>query len=411
MTKQRTAPHPRADRIDPPAAAAGQTDGPVSRSMILQAALGIIDRAGIDGLSMRRLSDEVGRDPTVLYRHVPSKAALLDGVAEIVLDQLRVDTADPDWARECVTGGMSSGEGVLHAIRDPVYTVKKGVSVMTDPGVADKRLLLDEREFYSALEVMKREGNILSRIVRDAWDCRPVLRTLTKNTHTRVTNGFISIVGHITIEELRQKLDHTSMANGYANRFLFACVHRSKMLPFGGDARDATDLGMRTRVAIETARNFDRVSMTAAAMERWVAVYPQLSGEVQGLMGSLTARAEGQTIRLALIYALLDGGAAIDRVHLEAALAVWAFCDASTRFIFGDVTGDTIADAILRALRSAGAAGKTRTEIYTLFSSNRRSGDIGRALELLMQRGKARSFTTRPPPGRRGRPTETWYAI
>ena len=226
---------------------------------------------------------------------------------------------------------------------------------MTDPGIEDKRLLLDEREFYSALEVMKREGNILSRIVRDAWDCRPVLRTLTKNTHTRVTNGFISIVGHITIEELRQKLDHTSMANGYANRFLFACVHRSKMLPFGGDALDATDLGTRTRVAIETARNFDRVNMTAAAMELWVAVYPQLSGEVQGLMGALTARAEGQTIRLALIYALLDGGAAIDRVHLEAALAVWAFCDASTRFIFGDVTGDTIADAILRALRSAGA--------------------------------------------------------
>ena len=119
-----------------------------------------------------------------------------------------------------------------------------------------------------------------------------------------------------------------------------------------------------------------------------------------GLLGALTARAEAQTIRLALIYALLDGAGEIDRVHLEAALAVWAFCDASARFIFGDVTGDTIADAILRALRSAGATGKTRTEIYTLFNSNRRSGDIGRALELLMQRGKARisyhTATTRP---------------
>jgi AcrR family transcriptional regulator len=72
-------------------------DGLVSRPMILQAALRIIDRDGSDGLSMRRLSEEVGRDPTVLYRHVPSKAALLDGVAEIVLGQLRVDTSDPDW--------------------------------------------------------------------------------------------------------------------------------------------------------------------------------------------------------------------------------------------------------------------------------------------------------------------------
>jgi len=76
----------------------GRDAGPVSRSTILQAALRIIDRDGIDGLSMRRLSEEVGRDPTVLYRHVPSKAALLDGVAEIVLGQLEADTSDPDWA-------------------------------------------------------------------------------------------------------------------------------------------------------------------------------------------------------------------------------------------------------------------------------------------------------------------------
>lgn len=103
MTKQRTPPDPGADRTDSSTAAAGHADVPVSRSVILQAALGIIDRDGIDGLSMRRLSEEVGRDPTVLYRHIPSKAALLDGVAEVVLGQLRVDTADPDWAGQLRT--------------------------------------------------------------------------------------------------------------------------------------------------------------------------------------------------------------------------------------------------------------------------------------------------------------------
>jgi AcrR family transcriptional regulator len=97
MAKQQTAPDTGAGGTGL-TAANGRDDGPVSRSTILQAALRIIDRDGIDGLSMRRLSEEVGRDPTVLYRHIPSKAALLDGVAEIVLGQLRVDTADPDWA-------------------------------------------------------------------------------------------------------------------------------------------------------------------------------------------------------------------------------------------------------------------------------------------------------------------------
>jgi len=78
----------------------GEYNGPISRSLILQTALGIIDRDGVDRLSMRRLSDAVGRDPTVLYRHLPNKAAVLDGVAEIVLGQLTVDTADSDWAAQ-----------------------------------------------------------------------------------------------------------------------------------------------------------------------------------------------------------------------------------------------------------------------------------------------------------------------
>ena len=99
---------------------------------------------------------------------------------------------------------------------------------LIDPGVTDKRLLLDEREFFSALAVMQRQGNTLSTVIRDAWDCRPVLETLTKKEPSKATKPFISIVGHITVDELRQSLDHTSMANGYANRFLFCCVRRSQ---------------------------------------------------------------------------------------------------------------------------------------------------------------------------------------
>jgi len=49
---------------------------------------------------MRRLARALGRDPMILYRHAPNKAALLDGVAEIVLTQLKVDSADPDWAAQ-----------------------------------------------------------------------------------------------------------------------------------------------------------------------------------------------------------------------------------------------------------------------------------------------------------------------
>jgi AcrR family transcriptional regulator len=70
---------------------------PINRAAVLASALEIIDRDGVDSLSMRRLGCAVGRDPMVLYRHVPNKAAVLDGVVEVVFAQLSVDTANPDW--------------------------------------------------------------------------------------------------------------------------------------------------------------------------------------------------------------------------------------------------------------------------------------------------------------------------
>src|ERR1022692_142775 len=86
---------PTVDRI-----VAANRDGKVTRDVVLATALQIIDRDGIVGLSMRRLARALDRDPMILYRHAPNKAALLDGVAETVLAQLMVDSADPDWAAQ-----------------------------------------------------------------------------------------------------------------------------------------------------------------------------------------------------------------------------------------------------------------------------------------------------------------------
>jgi AcrR family transcriptional regulator len=82
---------------------AASRNGKVTREMVLATALEIIDRDGADALSMRRLAAALGRDPMILYRHAPNKAALLDGVAETVLAQLQVDSADPDWAAQLRT--------------------------------------------------------------------------------------------------------------------------------------------------------------------------------------------------------------------------------------------------------------------------------------------------------------------
>lgn len=73
---------------------------PLTRATVLAAALEIIDRDSVEQLTMRRLGKRLGHDPMALYRHATDKSALLDGITEFVLEQLRVDTEDPDWRHQ-----------------------------------------------------------------------------------------------------------------------------------------------------------------------------------------------------------------------------------------------------------------------------------------------------------------------
>jgi AcrR family transcriptional regulator len=92
---------PPADRTPGDTAANGT--GKITREVVLAAALALIDAEGADALSMRRLARALDRDPMILYRHAPNKAALLDGVTETVLAPLTVEPADPDWAAQLRT--------------------------------------------------------------------------------------------------------------------------------------------------------------------------------------------------------------------------------------------------------------------------------------------------------------------
>lgn len=62
----------------------------LSRERIVRAAIGLIEREGEDGLSMRRVAKELGVAVMSLYNHVPNKAALLDGVAAEILGGMEV---------------------------------------------------------------------------------------------------------------------------------------------------------------------------------------------------------------------------------------------------------------------------------------------------------------------------------
>jgi DNA primase len=318
--------------------------------------------------------------------------------------------ADEVWFDARTASGLSSGEGLINAVRDQVtkWDAKAQQFEVADPGVADKRLLVTEPEFAGALSAMERHGNTLSPVIRNAWDGQ-VLQTLTRTSPLKATGAHVSIIAHITEDEARARLTRTEMANGFANRFLFCCMKRSKLLPHGGALAetDLLDLRRRVKEAVEFARQVGRIKMTDEAAKAWEAAYPELSAERAGLAGAVIARSEAQVIRLSLIYALLDCQDAISPHHLEAAIAVWAYCEESALRIFGTSLGDPIADDILRALRESGATGMTRTAINSLFSRNRSSDQISAALTLLTTKGYARA----EPKMTNGRSSEIWFAV
>ena len=154
--------------------------------------------------------------------------------------------------------------------------------------------------------------------------------------------------------------------------------------------------------------NFSRdtpLGWAKSAIPIWRDAYEDLSEGKPGLTGAVTSRAEAQTLRLALIYALLDGADDIHDVHLNAGLAVWRYCEQSVAVIFGTSIGDPLADEIHRMLK-ASPDGLTRAGIYDMLGRNRSRDEIGQALAALLRAGVAR-FESRPT---KGRPEERWFA-
>jgi hypothetical protein len=98
---------------------------------------------------------------------------------------------------------------------------------------------------------MKRDGNTLSMVARNAWDDKP-LQSMTKNSPQKATRTHITIIGHVTKSELLKHLTEEKLGYGIANRFLFFLVRRVNILPLGGGESPITEDQMeRLRRAIE----------------------------------------------------------------------------------------------------------------------------------------------------------------
>ena len=103
------------------------TREPLTRERVVEAALAFIDAHGVDALSMRKLGSELGVEAMSLYNHIPSKAALIDAVTELLYSEV-LDSYDPqpDWTWEQRT------RSIAHVYRQVALSHAESFSLMAD---------------------------------------------------------------------------------------------------------------------------------------------------------------------------------------------------------------------------------------------------------------------------------------
>ena len=254
-------------------------------------------------------------------------------------------------------GPLSTGEGLAHHVRDESdeererHQRQNPNEPIREKG--DKRLIILDEEFASGLACTKREGNTLSMGIRCFWDSGDYA-PLTKSNPVTVRGAHISILTHITMQELAVCLGDVQAVNGFGNRFLWICARRSKLVPLPARMPDAELAPLQRELwrLVGLAQQRGTITMTPPAVDLWKSLYAELSQEHSGLAGSIINRAEAQTLRLALIYALLEGAERINEKHLQAALAMWSYAQESALYIFGDRVADPLEEKVLAALKA-----------------------------------------------------------
>lgn len=317
--------------------------------------------------------------------------------------------------------GISSGEGVIHQIRDPKIKhelnrkTQKVEEITIDAGVTDKRVLFCLSEFQQCLAAMRRQDSILASIIRQAWD-KGAIAAPSKNNESFASNSHISIIGSISKEELLAETTAADAQNGTLNRFLFTCSQRSRLLPEGGklntlyESDKWTDIQYRFSENIRAAAR-GQIIRDVETQNDWGrdaspddGLYKKLSEPRIGLWGALTARAAQQVIRLSLIFAIINGHQKIQTADQDAAYECWRYCDDSVKYVFGNRMQDPRAVRILVELRKEPIAGLSRSEMLRTFRVQ--AEDLNKLLQALSELGVIYCRNKKTE----GRDSEQWFA-
>jgi hypothetical protein len=214
------------------------------------------------------------------------------------------------------------------------------------------------------------------------------------------------------------------MANGFGNRFLWFVVKSDKVMPFAGripeEVFEPFVRQLRALHKLGTLGTSHAASLDDDAREMWEELYRgRLRKDQPGLAGMMVSRGPTVVLRIALIYAALDwpttpdialgdgvdGDLVIRPDHLNAAVAVWDYCEASARMLFQTHTGDRFADKLLRLL----ADGPMKRDDFNRHLGPNQKKEFPRVIARLEREGLVKRTEIKHKGA--GRPATSWEIV
>ena len=310
-----------------------------------------------------------------------------------------------------ISASARSGEGLLDLFADETQT--------------DKRVFMTEEEYSTLLSVQKIQGNRhIVDYMKVLWDGINYSK-LTVGNRVDLKDVHYSYLAHITPYAFRSLLAEDEIKNGFINRFFVCWTQMRKVVAnpdvIDWEGKELKELITEWKAAMKEAESIGQIVRSEEADEMWEEAYVD---SLLQQMGSNTAdkdilaRSNPNKLRLANIYAALDGTHIMTEEHIRAASSLWAYCETSVLREFGkaDIDIDPDMKKIMELLKSKSTnefekeKGISLTEIQRQFKnrSTKEYAEIKRKLEIMVAKNK---FRMELIPSSGGKPERRFYLV
>ncbi len=269
------------------------------------------------------------------------------------------------------------------------------------------RVLLLPGEFRSLAAKAKQEStsNLIPGLT-EAFDCPPDLKHRTRGKDLRAERPFLAILTSSTGEWLQSSIAEGDIAGGFLNRWTFVDGHPKEPNPFPAEPDPAlwaeavgalVDLDARLRQYPETTGL--RLVLSSEARDRWADFYTRSRSwkYPNETLAALGQRLQDTALKMALLYALLEGYEEIRTEHLGAGISFAEWQRSAHRRVFegfGASQQNRLEERIRKYLASSRDSQMTFSTLRQMLGGKYASQDVLRALDAMVRAGEARTRTT-----------------